>query len=320
MNEKDVLKKLNVLKNIKPSAEWKLSARDVLSSQVSNSSEAVKISILDGFVFEVKNSLSFFAQPVFAVLGLFLLVAGGSFAANAARNTKPGDSFYAARVWGQKARVAVVLDRQAKAKMEMKYASARAKEITDVLTDPSFNLEDNGNQKKADKLVENLKAEIKTVSDRYEEINKKVEVALVSEVDSSIASSNINVDDNVAVAIGRSTGDDKMVFAVDSSKASSGIQISQPSLVKTENNVIPAAAALVVEPLATSTDSDFKKNLSDAADLVDSKDFAGAKDILDQVDIMIGKIEQVESVATPIATTAIDNIVTEPASSSQEKE
>jgi hypothetical protein len=299
MTEKDVLKKLNVLRDLKPSAEWKASSRELLFAQVSNSSENVKIGAIDSFIFEIKNALSFFAQPAFAALGLFVFLAGGAFTVNAAKNTKPGDSFYAARVWGQKARVAVTFDARAKAKMEMKYASVRAQEITAVLSDPSFDLE--GNKEKAEQLAKNFKAEIQTVTDKYEEMNKLDEpksqpIAAAQQ----IASSNVD-DDNVAIGIGRPSADAK-VFAADSSKASSGIQISQPAAV-------PASIPPFETPAATSSDTGLRKNLDEAVASFETHDFALTKDILNQVDDMISKIDQGEVKGVSEAATSVSEVI-----------
>jgi hypothetical protein len=320
MNEKDVLKKLNTLKELKPAADWKSSARELLLSRLENSSEAVKIGFFEEAVFEFRNFFSLFAQPAFAAIGLFVLLAGSVFGASAARNTKPGDSFYAARVLGQKARVAVTIDAKAKAKLEMKYASTRAKEITQVLSDPSFDSE--ANKKKVEKLSQDFKAEIKTVNDKYEEINKingeKVAVA-VPDTASSIE------DDNMAVGIGRPASDDGKVFAVDSSRATTGIQISQPSLSLAQpakSEASPVQDEQVIQAVSTSSVPDFKKNLSDAVTSIDTQDFAAAKDILDQLDVdeIINNIDNGEVKGVFESATSVSEMIgADTVSSSQEQ-
>lgn len=320
MNEKDVLKKLNALKEIKPAAEWKVSARELLLAQISNSSgDNVKITFIDEVAFELKNFFSIFAQPAFAVIGLFVLLSGGVLGANAVRNTRPGDSLYAARIWGEKARIAVTLDRGTRAKLEMQLASARAKEITVVLSNPSFNNQDN--KKKVEKLSEDFKTEIKTVKEKYDEISKINETKLVANSISGVASSNLEVD-NMAVGIGsvKSESDGK-IFAVDSGKASSGIQISQPALLVEKPTTVGIGKTSLVAPTSTitigtssvptptSTKEDLNKNLSEAEASFNANDFAGAKNILEQFDDIIKNIDNGEvKGVSEAATSAIIGI------------
>lgn len=300
------MKKLNTLKEFKPAADWKTSSRELLSAQVSNASgDNVKITFVDELAFELKNFFSVFAQPAFAVIGLFVLLSGGALGVNAARNTRPGDSLYAARIWGEKARVAVTIDRNAKAKLEMKLASARAKEITAVLSDPSFNNQDN--IKKVEKLSEDFKSEINTVKEKYVEISKMNEIRVAVNPVLGVTSSNPEADD-VAIGIGAAkvANDDGKVFAVDSGKATSGIQISQPALTVEKPSAVGVGKSLISAPtstmtistssapVSTSTANDLNKNLSEAEASFDAHDFAGAKNILEQFDDIIKNIDNGE--------------------------
>ncbi len=322
------MKKLNTLKEFKPAADWKNSARELLLAHVSNASgDNVKITFIDELAFELKNFFSIFAQPAFAVIGLFVLLSGGALGVNAARNTRPGDSLYAARIWGEKARVAVTIDRNAKAKLEMKLASARAKEISAVLSDPSFNNQDN--IKKVERLSEDFKSEINTVKEKYDAINKMNETKVAVNPVLGVASSNLEMD-NAPVGIGAAkvAADDGKVFAVDSGKATSGIQISQPALTLEKPATIGIGKILPVAPTSTmtisasstpvsaptSTPSDLNKNLSEAEASFDAHDFAGAKNILEQFDSIIenidnGEVKGVSEAATSAAVgvTSVDN-------------
>ena len=178
-------------------------------------------------------------------------------------------------------------------------------------------------KKKIAKLTDNLKAEIKTVTDKYDEISKSDETESSEPVNVNTTSSSADADgDDVAVGIGRPSVDDGQVFAVDSSKDSKGIQISQPAAIKAEPAPVSATSSVSLTAVATSTGSDFKKNLSDVVDLVDNNDFAGAKNILDQVDTMIDSIDRADQGevkgVSETATTVSEAIGIGTVSSSQE--
>ena len=105
-----------------------------------------------------------------AVICLIIILTGGSMGALAAKNSKPGDSLYFAKVWKEKIQLAMTFKEEDKAKLDMKLANIHAMEITEVLSDPNFNAA--ANQKKAEQLAQNFKQEIDTVKERYSEINK----------------------------------------------------------------------------------------------------------------------------------------------------
>ncbi len=307
MNERDVLKKINSLKEFKPASEWKATAREDLFLRISNSSQSVKISLWQNIVFETKHVYSYLTQPVFATLGLFALVFASVLGVNATKTTKPGDSFYAARVLSEKARVAVTMDKQAKAKLEMKYASVRAKEITEVLSKQS------AQDDKSKRLTEDLKAEIKTVVAKYDEINNSVvEGETVARGNGNTASSV--EDDNVAIGIGRPVAEESQeVFAAGSQKATSGIQISQNNVASSVSSKISTSSAdsSVVEPATPSSDNDLKKNLSQAVASVETNDYQAAKNILEQIDMdkIIDSIDQSNKKTEVSATTSVTEMI-----------
>jgi septum formation topological specificity factor MinE len=321
MNERDVLKKINSLKDFKPASQWKSAAREDLFLRIKNSSYSVKISFWQSVSFEIKNAFSFLSQPAFAVISLFVLVCASAFGVSAARTTKPGDSLYAARVFGEKARVAVTIDRQSKAKLEMKYASTRAKEITEVLSKQT-----SSSDEKTKRLTEDLKAEIKTVVAKYDEINNN---SIAANEPSTASASDVAVateGDDVAIGIGRPMSEaEQQVFAAGSQKATSGIQISQSGVSSAAVNNSKIVSQEMVATSATSTvalpENDLKKNLSQAVASVETSDYEAANNILKQIDVdkIINSIDQTnKKIEAPVATSVTEIIDRGTISSSSE--
>ncbi len=280
MNDKELLEKLSGLKTVKLDSGWKSQARDLLFSQISNSTTSIDGQEEKEETSCFKKIFSFSLQPAAAALGVFAVFALGIFGLQTSRSIKPGNYFYAARVLSDKAQLAVTFDEEKKEKLGVKLASVRAQEITEVLSNTDLSKEEN--KKKAEKLSDAFKTEINNVKSGLENLNriKEEKVALAAPVSGG---------DGVEVkteSAGRD--DDNLVYAVDSEREDSGIQIypsennesltatnSQPLNSISEQNQ-DAADGIVSTDLADEAENSFVAN-----------DFAAAKQILEKVNNLI---------------------------------
>lgn len=164
MTEKDLISKLNNLKQLQPNKEWLVDNRALFLAQISNSG-ANKLSAWESFYINFKSFTKASSQPVFALgIFLFVLVVSSIFGHTFFSEAKPNDSLYIARVISEKAKLSTVIDTQERNKMAVKFAANHAKDISMVLDNPDFNNEDNKDQ--VAKLSEDFNREMDTVKNR----------------------------------------------------------------------------------------------------------------------------------------------------------
>ena len=174
MTDRELIKKLNSLKNIEPDSAWMSSNRGVLLSQISNSG-ARELSTWKMFVINFNSFVKVAAQPAYA-LGMFLLVlvGGGLFSHQVFNSAKPNDSLYIARIISEQARLTTVFNSDDRNKLAAKFSLEHARDISTVLADPSFNNEDNKDQ--VAKLSESFSKEIENVKTRISYLTPKTEI------------------------------------------------------------------------------------------------------------------------------------------------
>lgn len=178
MKDKDLIKQLNSLKSISLDVDVKSKKRELLLSQLSNSAEPNVFSFSEFILnFKAYSSMGYnyvvkpFAQPVLAVVLIMVLVLGGGIASmNAAKDSKPGDSFYVAKIIQEKTQIALTFDEKKKAQLNLEFAGNRANEITKVME-----TEDSQKEKteRVAKLTKNFENEIKQVKERLVKIGNK---------------------------------------------------------------------------------------------------------------------------------------------------
>ncbi len=276
MTNSELIAKLNNLKSISPDQKWLESNRELLLSQVSNSG-AENLSTWRVIFINISSVMKSAAQPVYA-LGAFvlLLLTGSLFSGQLLASTKPNDSLYIARILSEKVKLNTTFDTATRNRMEMKFASEHAQDITAVLADPSFNNEENKDQ--VAKLNDSFNEEVNTVKE--------------------------NISRLAAAATPAATGDE--VVIADSSKDAKGIQVAdgsalnaavasiaasaQPAISATATLVVPAGLnlkATSAEMAASSTETieptAADKMLDEAIQLFSSKDYEKASDKLKEV-------------------------------------
>lgn len=171
MTDKDLIKKLNSLKNIKPEAEWKTSNRDLLLSQISNSG-AVNLSAWKIFSINFNSFIKAASQPAYA-LGVFvlLLIGGSLFSHEVLNSAKPNDSLYIARIISERAKLTTVLNTNDRNKLAVRFALEHAQDISNILADSSFNTEENKDQ--VARLNESFNEEIETAKNKISYLTPK---------------------------------------------------------------------------------------------------------------------------------------------------
>ncbi|MFA5248780.1 MAG: DUF5667 domain-containing protein [Patescibacteria group bacterium] len=300
MNNNELLEKLKKLKEIKLDSGWKSRTREVLFSQVSNSVAILDVPMKKRASFWFKKVLSFSCQPAAIALGVFAIFAFGIFGAQASKNIKPDNYFYTARILSEKAQLAVTFDEEKKEKLNVKLASTRAKDITDILSNTDLDKEEN--KKKVEKLAGAFKSEINNVKSGLENLNRikeeKVAVASV-EVEKTISK------DDVAVGLGSiNKEDDSKVYVVEADKGDKGLEIYTGVDVKAPDAIVPATSTVENLPQATTSQS-FDSNVARLNEVDNSFDFATAKQILEQVNNLIENIDNKDvKIETPVATSA----------------
>ncbi|MHB8904241.1 MAG: DUF5667 domain-containing protein, partial [Patescibacteria group bacterium] len=199
MTEKDLISKLNNLKNINPGEAWLKSNRELLLSQVSNSG-ATELSVWQNFIITLSSFTKASAQPVYAFgIFVFVLLATGIFSHQLFSSAKPNDTLYIARIISEKAKLSTVINPESRDKLAMQFANERAQEISAVLADPSFNNDEN--KEAVAKLNTDFNEEINTVKTKIKNLNPaKTDVAI-----------NTPVVNNDFVSIAENNKDDKGV-------------------------------------------------------------------------------------------------------------
>lgn len=164
MTEKDLIKKLNSLKQVSPDGSWKSSHREILLSQISNTSLEVKENSWSMFFEKTKNLLAVVSQPALVGVSMVvLLLVGALYSHKMFNNVKPNDSLYIAKILSERVKLETVLDQNEKEKMATRFANNHAKDIASTLSNPEFNREEN--QTVIEKLNNDFKAEIAKVKE-----------------------------------------------------------------------------------------------------------------------------------------------------------
>ena len=299
MEEKDLIKKLNKLSDIKPTKKWKQFNREILFNQISSSTFLEK----DSFVFNIipQKLVRFLAQPAMVIVFISLMVVSASFfSARAARDIKPGGSLFIARVISEKAQLVVTFNQEAKNKLDIKFANDHAKDITRVLADLNFNNNED-NKNKSEKLTQDFKKEISLVKTRINEINSGQE-------------ETNNEEENKEI----------QYFSANLLKEEEGMKVKEPEeKEEVKEDFSTPEIILDLDKDATSSieeieqicedeicNKNFKEDasqiLDEAEELFDNEDYQGAYKKLEEVDTIIESDEEegeVKGVADIASTT-----------------
>lgn len=275
MTNKDLILKLNSLKEVNPDEAWLKSNRELLLSQISNAG-AENIPAWKAFFINFSSVAKAASQPAYA-LGAFvlMLLTGSFFGPQIFSRTKPNDSLYIARIISEKVKINTTFDSETRDKLAVQYAAEHAQDISAVLADPKFNTE--ANKEQVAQLSDSFNKEVTTVKNR------------ISRIPAIAAKTAAN---NVPAA---AKPDKAELVMADSSKDGKGIQLQvnptdKAAVVKAEDTAKGTSTkATTTNPVATSTvkSSDADKILDEATKLFDKKDYNKALDKLKEVDDII---------------------------------
>ena len=269
MEDKDLLKKLNNLKDIKPDDNWKKNYREVLYSQISAGTTANKsesnLKIIWDSIMPGKIFISM-AKPVWVTsLASVLILVIGIGGVYASKNSKPGDSLYIAKIISEKAQFAITFNDKDKAKLGLEFATNRAKEITQILRESKE--PDDKKDEKVEQLTQNFKKEISQVKNRLTTIKE--------------AGNKDN----------QNQAEEPEVFGANLSKDDQRMEISdqaKPEEVKKEEIVLEGES----EPTATTTEENLSSSgeaLEEVEKMFDEKDYSGTIDKIKEVKQIINQ-------------------------------
>ncbi len=262
MTEKNLISRLNNLRNVKPDAEWLKSNRELLLTQISNSG-ASDLSTWQTFIINLQSFTKTVYQPVF-ILGTFIivLVSGSLFSHQLFTQAKPNDSLYIARIVSEKAKLGTIFNNNDRDRLAVQFAANHAQDITTVLSNPEFNNE--SNQDQVAHLNESFNKEINTVKTKINRLTINKTPTIPNNEDALVSvASDLTVDQ--------------------------GIQLIEPELtITTATNTIPSIEEIISEEMIipeTVTETD--KILDEAQQLFDQKDYNSALNKLKEVDEII---------------------------------
>jgi hypothetical protein len=271
MNDKDLLKKLNNLKTIKPDDNFKKNCRELLYTQISagatvNKSESnlriIWQSIMPGKIFlnMVKPAW------VMSLASLLILVIGVG-GVYASKNSKPGDSLYIAKIISEKAQFVMTFNEKDKAKLGLQFATNRAKEITQILEESKEPEDKKG--EKVEELTQNFKKEISQVKSRLTTIK---------------AAENKN---------NQNQAEEAEVFGANLGKDNQRMEISEPIKPVVKEEASPEVKPELAAPaIATTTKENLNspsEALEEAEKMLDEKNYDGAIDKIEEAKQIINQ-------------------------------
>ncbi len=283
MTDKDLIAKLNSLKNINPDQNWLMSNRELLLSQISNSG-ARELSTWKIFVINFNSFAKAASRPAYALGAfVFILVTASLFSHQVFSSAKPNDSLYIARIISEKAKLNTVFNSDERNKLAVQFATEHAQDISAVLADPQFNNDSNKDQ--VAKLNASFNKEIDTVKTRISYLSPKSETNNNTEVS---ATGTVSMANSLKDKDGVELFEDK------------NLQTSTTPAVKATSVLIMPAGLLAssstsspIEKVETNQEAETKKAasadiiLDEAKQLFDNKDYNKAADKLKEVDAII---------------------------------
>jgi hypothetical protein len=169
MDEKDLAQQLKELKNIRLSEEKRKDSRVKLlmhleSSQIETDLNSEKIMLPIRWLRTV-------SQPAMAAFLIIMIIFGGGvLSLRAARDTKPGDSLYIAKIINEKTQLVLTFNEKKKVRLGLEFAGNRAKELKLVLNEEDASQE---RQEKIESLKNKFKREINYAKDQLARFQAK---------------------------------------------------------------------------------------------------------------------------------------------------
>ncbi len=272
MKNKELIQKLESLKEVKPDTAWKHESRVLLLNQISSTCSDKKMSV---FV----RIRDFFAQPSFAVIFVLALLIISSIFGVRAAHLRPGDSLYIAQIISEKTQLAFTFNEEKRTKLEMKFANDRAKLIAEMLAEASFKTED---EEKSNKLAEDFKKEIGIVKEKIQEMK----LAESEEETAYVVGANLGKEDKGLEIYEKDMPDSTSSSSVENSEdledEENNADIQEPE----EENASSTEAT--TEQYSNKLDYTHKK-LEEAEELFNQQDYNGTLNKLEEVDALLSE-------------------------------
>lgn len=169
MNDKEIIKKIKLLKEVKPQAEWVFSCRSRLALKLETER---KKELLSNDLFALKELFAFWRiwQPRFILRLVYALLmilgvglAGGGLTVWAASQSLPGSPLYPVKIALEQARLIIASSGESKIKLQTEIASRRLEELSGVLA-----TQETPEQKRerVEQVVSHIQQQLITVKDQ----------------------------------------------------------------------------------------------------------------------------------------------------------
>lgn len=177
MNDQELIAKIQLLKDIKPTQEWVLSCRGRLAFRLEMDR---KKDFLKKDIFALRELFAFWGntrQPSFSlvhsfIIALIVVIGGGGLTVWAAAQSLPGSPLYPVKLAIEKARVSASFSDESRLQLQAQLADTRVQELTAVI-----HSQDNTELKaeKVSQVVESIQDQIATVNNQLSKRGDKPE-------------------------------------------------------------------------------------------------------------------------------------------------
>lgn len=326
MTEKELLSQLNKLSQVRPNKDWREKNKNLLLKQVYGSrAEGVTAFKKRYWLTMLSKRLSLqtlrsASQPMVMVFVIALFVLGGGvFSIRAAKDTKPGDSLYIAKIINEKTQRVFTFNEKKKAQLGLEFAHKRVVEINKILQEP---VAEEKKTEQVAKLINNFKKEIITAKTHIQKIHNEKKYKENENQENSEENNKSGKETTIAMPE-TGTGTESVepqVFSANLNKDKQGMQLSEQKKQKKEEEPLVITENKEEEGTATSTTEILAEETKKEVSVVDAQDIiTQAEELFDQEDYSatLNKLDE--------AGTVIDNAVdlgevkgaTEEASSSE---
>lgn len=178
MEEKDLIRKIQLLKQVKPKEDWVIFCRSRLAFRLEMER---KRGLLNKDLFALREVFAFWRvkQPGLAfkaayalILVLGVILGSGALVALAAMNSSPGSPLYPVKLVIEKARVSASFSDEGRLQLQTEIADKRLQELKEVV-----NNQDSAEQKaqKLAQVMDSIKDQLTTVNDQLPKAGAKTE-------------------------------------------------------------------------------------------------------------------------------------------------
>jgi hypothetical protein len=287
MTDRDLIKKLNNLREIAPDKTWLDNNRALLYSQISNSA-APKTSIWSSFIINVKSFNSAASMPALVLVAIIALVLVPTVFANQLfENAKPNQSLYIARLISEQARLSTTFNQTDRNRLAVQFAAEHAQAISDVLADPSFNNEANKNE--VAQLNSNFAQEMATVQTKLAALTPAATNAVMPKTTLANANTNPTVKTGASTKTSVAKANvnsatDSLVFTANTGKDNAGISLDVAPVQKDLNQIKVATSSM--ETVASNSAEIVPSStqlINEATASFEQKNWAKTNDVIDKI-------------------------------------